>query len=97
MIIPIEIVIFVSGAAALVFSAITMSSLDKIKKSCSAGFDTKQYDMAKKLQIAQIVVGSIIVILAGMVVASSAKNKMYGSGYSAGEALRRAAAGAFGV
>ena len=70
MMIPLEVIILIVGLAALIFAALTMSSLDKIKTSCGTTLDKKHYDMARNLQIAQMVVAGLIVILSGWVVAS---------------------------
>jgi len=74
MLVPIEIVILVAGIAASVFSAITINSLDKLKKSCTT-YDKKQYDLAKNFQIAQLVIAIIVTILSGWVVIGSVTKK----------------------
>jgi hypothetical protein len=68
MIVPIEIVILISGIAALILSAVTVNSLDKLKKSCGAAYDKKHYDTARNTQIAQLVLSVLVIILSGWVV-----------------------------
>lgn len=80
MSIPKEALIFVVGAVALIIAAVSTSALDKLKKSCTAGLDQKQYKLAKDLQIAQIVVSALVVLLSGWVLVSQAKTH---AGYQA--------------
>lgn len=61
-----ELVILLAGIAALLFSAITLSSLNKIKSKCPT-VDPKEYSTAKGLQVAQIVVSVIVIILSAYI------------------------------
>lgn len=83
MLVPVETVILVSGVAALAFAAVTIQSLNKIKDDCSGSapkWDSKKYDTARNLQIAQLVLSGLVVALSGWVLASSlSKRKLPGA------------------
>jgi len=96
MLIPLELVILVAGIAALIFSAITLNSLEKIKTSCGTALSKKQYDTARNLQIAQLIVSALVVILSGWVVASAASHKAFGKSLPGASRISQYAKGIFG-
>ena len=83
-----ETIVLVAGIAALVISAVTLGSLDKIKKDIPDA-DKKHFDMARNSQIALIVISAITVVLSGWLVAGNVRGKaLYGAGALRGLASR---------
>lgn len=70
--ISLEIAVLVAGVAALILSAITLGSLEKLKTAAEAA-DKKAFEAARGSQIAQIVISSLVIILSGIVVFGGTK------------------------
>jgi hypothetical protein len=70
-IIPLESVILVAGLGGLIIAAVTLGSLNKLKKSITGSYDTSSFNMAQHMQVAQIVITVLVVLLAGYVLAQT--------------------------
>ena len=64
-----EVIVLLTGIAALIFSAITLNSLTKIKSKCPT-IDPKEYNTARGFQIAQLAASILVIVLSGYIAAT---------------------------